>query len=538
MNIKPGQMPGMSRLFTDYLHNFENISPFFQFDFHDETSFRRQVEIVQKRTYPRAELGRILHRQNEKFGAGKKTFAAIDCLASNNANVIITGQQVGLFGGPLFVLYKALTAIKLAEKLGRRCQNGFVSVFWLASDDSDFAEVNHCNFLDRTGQLQRCELALQHDQKKPMAETKLSAAIEQIFATFPDYFHDTEFKNIVLEALRNAYSSQDSLSTAFARWLMFCLKEFGIVLIDPADVAIRRLVKNIYRQEIESNSASTQAVMAASERLQESGFHNQIHIRDGRFNFFYQTGGRTSLELRDGRISAGDDRVSFSHAEILAELEAHPEKFSPNVVLRALIQDSMFPTVAYVAGPAEVAYFAQLRGVYEAFQIPMPVIYPRKSATLVEPAIDRLLEKYRQTVADLWQPAGNLVTKITRASLTEEFFTTIEKLQKEIPGKLLTLESQLAAIDPTLIKMLQVSAGKISNSIENLEKKAVQAARRKETQISDQVGRMAQAIYPSNTVQERTLSFVPFLIKYGPEFIEKIYENLTISTFDHQIIRV
>lgn len=223
---------------------------------------------------------------------------------------------------------------------------------------------------------------------------------------------------------------------------------------------------------------------------------------------------------------------------MLRELKTHPEKFSPNVALRALTQDTLFPTIAYVAGPAEAAYFAQLKGVYEAFDVPMPVIYPRKSVTIIEPAIDRLLDKHGLSVPDLWQPVERVWSEVVRSNVSEVFFQKIHDLQTDIPGKLNALVDELNKIDPTLEKMLLNTTGKINAAIENLEKKAMQAARRKETQLQEQISRLSDAIYPHNSLQERVLNFVPFMVKYGPYFIEKVYEDLTISSFDHQIIRM
>ncbi|KAA3620084.1 MAG: bacillithiol biosynthesis cysteine-adding enzyme BshC [Calditrichaeota bacterium] len=538
MKINADRLPGVSDLYKDYVNNFDKVAAFYEFDFHHESSFKNQVEKVQARNYPREALGRILHRQNSKFGAGERTFDSIECLEKNNANVIITGQQVGLFGGPLFVIYKALTTIKLAEKLGRTCQNGFVPVFWLASDDSDFAEVNHVNFIGRDNSLNRAQLELEHNQKQPMGQTQLTPAIDELFKTFPEYFHDTEFKSTILNTLQDAYNSQSSMSDAFAQWLMFCLKDFGIVLIDPSAPEIKELVTDIYYHEIKQRSPSTTAVINYSEKLQESGYHNQIQIREGRYNLFYHSAGRTGLEMQDGAIVSSDSLHTFSEKEMLAELQEYPQKFSPNVALRALTQDTLFPTIAYVAGPAEVAYFAQLKGVYQAFDVPMPIIYPRKSATIIEPAIDRLLDKFSLDATDIWQPVDRLFGDIVRGNVPDTFFDAILKLQNEIPGKLSALQDEIIKIDPTLEKMLQNTAGKIQSSIDNLEKKTVQAARRKETQIQDQLTRLADAIYPNQTLQERVLNYVPMMIKYGPEFIEKVYDDLTISSFDHQLIRM
>lgn len=538
MKITSDQLPGMSALYNDYVNNFDQVAPFYQYDFHDENNFRLQVEKVQSRKYPREKLGRILLQQNKKWGAGNKTLENINCLTNNNANVIVTGQQTGLFGGPLYVLYKALTAIKLADKLGRTCNNGFIPVFWLAADDSDFAEVNHTHVIDRHNKLQRITYDLAHDQKQPMATTKISGDIENLFDSVRNFFHDTEFKDPLFHYLQQAYTPGTSFSDAFGHWLMHCLQDFGIVLIDPSDPEIKKMLTAVYQQEIEQNSPSTQAVIEASNALQKLEYHNQIQIRQGRFNIFYNAEGRLGLEQREGDIIAGDAQISFGQDELLQELQNHPEKFSPNVALRAITQDTLFPTVAYIAGPAEAAYFAQLKGVYERFDIPMPIIYPRKSVTIIEPAIDRLLDKHQLSILDLWQPIDKLIGQVVRGNVSDTFFHQIHTLQEEIPGKLSALSEELNKIDPTLEKMLLNTSGKINAAFGNLEKKAVQAARRKETQLQNQITRLGEAIYPNNTLQERVFNFVPYMLKYGPHFIEKLYEDLTISTFDHQLIHM
>lgn len=538
MKITPSDLPGASKLYCDYIAHAEHLQSFFRVPYHRDPDILEHAEQLQSRTYPRAELAGILEHQNRRFGATSKTFAHLDQLKNSKTFVIITGQQVGLFGGPMYVLYKALTAIKLADRWSRVHNRPFVPIFWLASDDSDYDEINHLTFLNKQFENQTLSLEKSVQGNVPVSAIPLGKKIDELIESFAENVRESEFMQEVVQPLRAAYASSHSMSEAFGRWLMHCLKDFGLILIDPSDAKIRAFFSDIWVREIENGSPSTQAVLKTSEALSRKDYSPQVPLREGRLNLFYLDDERKPLEIVDDGFRTTDGTLHFAKQELLGLAREHPERFSPNVILRGITQDSLFPTVAYVAGPAEVGYFAQLKGVYEAFEVPMPAIYPRKSLTLVEPTIDRIIDKYDLRMQDAWGQIEHFITELARKRLPESLSSQIAAMKADWPQALHDLRGEIEQLDPTLVKMLENTAGKMANIVETLEKKIVQAGKRQDDITRQQLYKVAAALYPNQSLQERVHNFTPYLIKYSPLIIERIYEVLDISSEHHQIVRL
>lgn len=538
MKILPEALPGAAPLYVDYMQHFETVREFFACHYADEQDVLAQIERLRDRKYPRLEIGRVLERQNKAFGAGEATAKNIEDLALGNANVIITGQQVGLFGGPLYVLYKALTAIKLADRLSRVCKDCFVPVFWLATDDTDYAEVNHACVLNQQYEILRLQLTESPEAMVPMSQVTLGESVTELHARLQAELPDTEFKKPVMDALRSCYAPGRSLAEAFGLWLIHLLKDFGLVVVDPSDPEIKRLSREVLRREIADGSPATRAVKQVTQRLRERGYEPQVQLRDGYLNLFYFEPARLALTQRNEHIESTDGSRRFERQELLALLESHPERFTPNVVLRPVIQDSLFPTVAYVAGPAEIAYFAQLRGVYELYDLPMPIIYPRASMTLIEPGIDRILDKFQLQVRDFWAPVEPLISRFARERLPESLLRTLQTYRNEWPQAVRALKPQIRQVDPTVEAMADSTAGRVAHALEQLEKKIVQAGRRQHDIIAQQLRKASASLYPEGNLQERVLNPTSFLVKYGPIFIERLYEVMDIAGFHHQLVRL
>ncbi|MFQ5628404.1 MAG: bacillithiol biosynthesis cysteine-adding enzyme BshC [bacterium] len=538
MKISPNELPGANKLFRDYIVNFDLVEKFYNIPFQDEKAIASHIEIVGGRNYPAEALAKILTQQNKNFGASNKTYENIEKLKEGRAFVVITGQQVGLFGGPMYVLYKALTVIKLADRWSRLFEKCFVPVFWLAADDSDFEEVNHISFLNKDSQNTTTQIEKTLSGNIPMAQMRIGEQINETLDELANGLHDTEFKSDILESLRSAYHSEASLSEAFGCWMMHLLKDFGLIIIDPTHSRIKTLVSQIFIEEIREKSPSTRAVLQTSKALNQKGYTPQVPLREGRLNLFYLDNQRKPLEFINDKVQTTDGGSTFSHGELLEVARTKPERFSPNVVLRALTQDTLFPTIAYVAGPSEICYFAQLKGVYEHFQIPMPVIYPLKSLTIVEPAIDRIIDKFNLKINDIWGNIDQHIVDIARQSLPETLTNMLSQIKSEWPLALQALHDDVRSVDPTLLRMLENTGGKIVNTIDRLEKKIIQAGQRKNEVARQQLNKAASAIYPNHALQERVHNFTPYLIKYGPLFVERIYELLDIGDYHHQIVRL
>jgi bacillithiol biosynthesis cysteine-adding enzyme BshC len=542
VKIPFSDLPGASRLFTDYIENFDKLAAFYAIDYRSRAALFDQAERVSQRDYPRGEVAKILQQQNRQWGAGEAAERRLALLAQKGSVTVVTGQQVGIFGGPLFTLYKALTCLKLAESLSARLGREVVPIFWLAADDDDVAEVNRLIVMNRENELVPFSCVFDTDERRPVAQDYLTGNIENCHRAFNEAIPETEFKSEFLQALRQAYFAGESLPDAFARWLVNLLGHLGLVVMNPTDPELKRLAGPVFAREINENSPSTEAALRAAAKLGAAGYTPQVSLRPDRFNLFYVQTQRHTLEWRDGKFVSTDGALQFSRAELLLHLREHAENFSPNVMLRPVLQDYLLPTVAYIAGPAEIAYFAQLRGVYEAFGVSMPAIFPRQSMTLLEKKIARVLEKYRLQIADFWAAQGGaaeeLISRVVKREAPDELFTPVAAARDELGRRLATLKIRAVAVDATLGGFIEKEQGKIFHQLDGIEKKLLQAAKRQNETLAQQIAKAAHALYPNRHLQERELSFVPFLCKYGRGLVQQLYEQIDLANFQHQIVEL
>ena len=542
MRIPFSRLPNPNRLFVDYSENFDQLTDFYATDYRSRAALLAQIDLAAQRDCPRIQLAEVLHQQNHRWGGGEATARHIAALAQNGSVAIVTGQQVGVFGGPLFTLFKALTCLKLAESLRARSGREVVPIFWLAADDDDVAEVNQLTVMNRENELISLSCLADTATRRPVSHVQLPENIANCHEALAAAIPDTEFKSELLQALQAAYQPGTTLPDAFARWLLNLLGHFGLVVMNPADPAIKKLAVPLFAREISGGSPSTVAALQAIEKISTVGYTAQVPLRAGRLNLFYVQTQRHALEQREGIFSSTDETLRFSRETLLNELNEHPECFAPNVMLRPLMQDFLLPTVAYIAGPAEVAYFAQLRGVYEAFALPMPAIFPRQSFTLMEKKISHLLEKHKLQIADFWSAQGGaaeeLVGQILKREAADGLFAPVAAARDALGQRLGELKKQATTLDATLGGFIEKEQGKIFHQLEGIEKKLLQAAKRQNETLTQQIAKAAHALYPRRHLQERELSFVPYLCKYGRGLIQKIYEQIDLANFQHQVFEL
>ena len=387
-----GVLPGLPKLYVDYVCDFERVRELFTHDFRDPDALERAAAAAAARDLPRDELAALLVDQNERFGSGPGALANARLLADPDVVAVVTGQQPGLFGGPLYNLYKAATAIRLAESLTARSGRPHVPVFWIASDDHQVGEVNHVHALDGGAGPVRIAWARGPSKRvEPIAALRLDDGVVDALDRVAELAHGTPQGTEVLQLLADCFRPGERLAEAFARFAARLFEPHGLVLVESADPALRCLGMPTLAAELAYPSPATAAARHATERVEALGYPVQVPLRDDSLNLFF--GRSERFRIRCGphgfRVEL---RSSFVAAETLhARFDAEAEQFSPNVLLRPLYQDALFPTAAYVAGPSEIAYFAQLAPVYERFGLPMPVVYPRKSVTLLEEEVASLL---------------------------------------------------------------------------------------------------------------------------------------------------
>jgi bacillithiol biosynthesis cysteine-adding enzyme BshC len=487
----------------------------------------------------RESLADVLLEQNRAYGCGNETLKNIDRLTQDYACAVLTGQQVGLFSGPLYTIYKSLTTIKLTEYLNQNCRGSYVPVFWLASDDHDFAEINHINMLDEYNQIEKIQYnsPLSH-LKMPASKWVLNSEISNCIQRLHDLTRNSEFKPNILSHLSDTYQADLSFPEAFARWMTHLFKSYGLVFVDASHPDLKKLGKKVFAQEIAGDSPSTKQMLETSDKLKQTGYHTQIQQHKGILNLFFAENERQTIHSKGDDFFIKETEQTYKKSELLVFLDDKPKMFSPNVLLRPIYQDALFPTVAYVGGPGEIAYFAQMKGVYESFGLPMPVIYPRKTVTLIEKNVDNVLENYGINIRDIWEDADKIISETVKKQIPTSVDEVFRDASSRIGQEFQSIKQEIIGFDPTLGKSAELAERKMNQQLKFLEEKILRAAKKRNKTVIQQLQKAKNNLYPGNRLQERIFNIVPYLIKYDYAFLDKLYETIDFDDYNHQVIRL
>jgi bacillithiol biosynthesis cysteine-adding enzyme BshC len=481
----------------------------------------------------------ILERQNRSWNASEKTLANLDRLRKGAA-AIVTGQQVGLFGGPTFSLYKALSAVKLANEATAAGVDA-VPVFWLATYDHDLAEVNHVSIPRADGSLEVLTTASRDVPGAPVSSVRFDNEINSVVEQAVGLLGDTEASEI----LRDSYRPGETLGSAFARLYARVFAEWGVILLDPSDPEFARVAEPIYRAAIERADELAARLVDRGQKLEAAGYHQQVKVAESSVLLFTtRQGARTSISRRmngdvtefaiDGEAAA----EKLSSAQLLAEISSHPERFSSNVLLRPIMQDFLLPTLAYTGGAAEAAYFAQAGVVYEALLGRVTPIMPRFSATIVEPKAQRLIEKHELTITDVFEGPEALRQRIAAKQLPRDLQAAFEAAKRSFEENFSAVKSELEKLDKTLVDAADTCHSKMQHQLEKLYSQAARAEALKGELVSRHAEGLSHALYPNKGLQERTIGGVYFLARYGQDLLHQLYETINSSCHDHQVVEL
>lgn len=511
------EIPDSSKLFSSFLEDFNSVAGYYTHP-PNEKGIEAAAREVRLNAEVRRGVVEVLREQNRALAADDATERSIDRLAAG-AVAIVTGQQAGLFSGPAYTLYKAISAVGSAEQLTRRGIDA-VPVFWLATEDHDVAEVNHSIWNTRAG-LAEYELPIrEEDAGKRVGNVQLGAAVEELVAVVSQGLQGG-FADEILRALRESYSAGETYGSAFGKLLARLLAGRGIIFLDPMDRRLHRLAVPVLRRAIDKSEVLSGALLERSKQLADRGFHAQVKItREATLLFRDVEGRREPIHRKNGKFSAG--KASFSREELLAAIENSPEEFSPNALLRPVMQDTLLPTAAYIGGPAEVAYMAQAQVVYTEILGRMPAILPRASFTVVEPAVANLLGKYELGIRDFFLGRQHLRAKMEAKFLPPGLASQFEKDGAALRTLLESYKGPLEKLDPTLLGVVESAQEKMLYQFEKLKGK-VSRAENLRTGVLDRHERiLLDSLYPNKGLQERSLCALPLLAEYGLEFLDDL----------------
>ncbi len=511
----------LSRLFRDYLAGADSITGFYSHP-HTYHSLKKAVSAYKTRSI-RREKARAVAEFNKPFLKGQTVDELAGILAHEDTVTITTGQQLSLFGGPLYTVFKTISAIHLARSLSRDTGKRVIPVFWLADEDHDFEEISVVNIPERD-KIRQIALPCDTCARHAAGIIRVDEAFENFRSEIYEALNPTDFHEQLISILDDVYAPGRSYREAFALLLSKLFSHYDLIFAGSNDPLVKEHVTACIRTAIGRADEIRDALASQSERL-DKHYHQQVQITDSLLFWHDDEQGRVRLQHGDGHWQTGSG-LSLSTDELLQKLEETPERFSPNVFLRPLIQDVLLPNAAYIGGPAEIAYYGQMKPVYELFDMKMPFIAARLSATLVEPAIQRILEELPFDIPDYTRRFEDLEQHYLRKFGNPELDDHFDAWKKRVDELTDEMTGLTGMEDPGLQKHARAISKEYSKSIDKLRKKMVNAIRHKEEVQVNRIRKVKQALFPNDRLQEREISYIYYMNKFGVDIWDRILQEL------------
>ncbi|HUL32359.1 MAG TPA: bacillithiol biosynthesis cysteine-adding enzyme BshC [Candidatus Eisenbacteria bacterium] len=507
--LLPHELPHTTPLIRDFTENFSKLQGFFAHkpELPSVEAYARQLEFPAER---RREVAAVLREQNRAFGGGPETEGNLQRL-ENGAVAIVSGQQVGLLGGPAYSFYKALTVIETARELSRAGVEA-VPIFWMATEDHDLDEVRHTTWFHE-GRLQNLVLPPPAEPGGPVGNVLLGAEIAGVLRQIEGSFGMPGGEEL-LQLLRECCRPGETYGSSFGKLFARLFSPHGLILLDPLHPRLHAIAAPILRDALERRDELNEALLQRDKELEKAGYAPQVKVTSkSTLLFTLQEGKREVISAANGKFSFG--RNSVDRAELIQTVETAPETFSPNALLRPVVQDFLLPTAAYYGGPAEIAYFAQTEVLYRKLLGRMTVLMPRADYTLVDPKAVRILGKYGLKVEDAWLGPQTLQKKMYGANIPKKLARSFDGSVKQIEKSVESLHKAIREVDPTIQGSVARAEKRIRYQVEKLRAKTGQALDRHSKIIEQHAEFLENLLYPRKGLQSRDLCFLPFLLRLG-----------------------
>jgi bacillithiol biosynthesis cysteine-adding enzyme BshC len=445
--------------------------------------------------------------------------------------VVTTGQQAGLFGGPLYTVHKILTAVRLAETLEAELGVPVGALFWIASDDHDWAEVDHTFVVDGKNELRRIALEAPADAPPvAMSARLLDGSVDAAIDALADSLPPSEFAPPLLDLVRSAYRTGRPMADAFEALLAGLFAGFDLLLVDPAHPAVKQAAAPVLARELSRAAEHARLLAAQSDRLRGAGYDVQVPVSEDATNvFLHDEQGRERLVREAGRWALRRTKRELTDAELRDLLASRPDQFSPNVLLRPVVESTVFPTICYVGGPSEVAYFAQIGCLFKAHAVEPPVVFPRFGVTIIENKVRKVLERSGMDATDFRRPFHEIATRYVRDEMPDAVTVPLGRLRAAIRAEYDALRDAAGEIDPTLRKWVEgVRNGALSEA-DDAERKVASHLKRSSDVVLEQLRKAAVNLFPENAPQERTLNVLPYLARYGPDLLGTVARAMQVQ---------
>lgn len=512
---------------ADYLDASPDAVRFYGRHFSDLSAYLSKAEEVDAR-FDRAAREAAVAGLTAPPGADQ---ARLQRFVDEGGYMVTTGQQPGLYGGPLYSVYKALTAVRVAGALEEELGKPVLPVFWVASDDHDWAEANHTWLIGVDNELHRFEVpAPDNAVSPPLHRIVLDNDANEALNAFVDHLPATDFSGPYVDALREGFGEGGTLPGGFHRLLHQLLGRFGVYFIDAADPALKRGTQDLLLEELGRAGEMEAVLRSTEEQLERAGYGVQATIMEGGINLFLEGPAGRERIYREG-----DDYRLRTSGEVLSgdaireAVAADPTVLSPNVMLRPVVESAFLPTLSYVGGPGEIAYFAELRAYFEAHGVEMPVIHPRWSVTVVESKIRKVLDKFGLDISDLDRPFHEVATDFAKEGTPPAVQEALGALRGAIGSGTGELQKAVLEVDPTLKGPVQTLRNQTFAALADVEKKVSQAVKRESEIALSQIEKAQLHLFPDGKPAERIQNPMYFLTRYGEAFLDDLFERFEVK---------
>ncbi len=523
------EIPHTSHFFLDFLADSPNIKQFYPRGPHFREWIAAEASSISHDPARGKAVADVLERQNRSFGSSQKTLANLDRLR-NGAYTVVTGQQVGLFGGPLFAILKAISAVKIAAEvtqMGIDC----VPVFWLATEDHDLAEINHTSVIGSDGALHELRTQASGQEDAPVGNINF---VDEITSVTDEYLSILG-PSPVGEILKESYRPGENFGSAFGKLFARVFAEWGVILLDPKDDELHRIAKPVFVAAVEGADRINRELLERGKAIEAAGYEEQVKVTPASTLLFaFEDGQRLPIRDSGGKFHFAGHELSLD--ELKARVDEHPERFSANVLLRPVMEDFLLPNLAYIGGPAEVAYFAQVAVVYNSILGRVTPVLPRYSATVVEPRQANLLRKYQLSFADLVRGSDRLSELLAAHTLDPHMVRKFEDAAAQVNSAMQSVISTLQQLDPTLVDAAEKAQAKMQYQIEQLQGRAARAQARRTEEITRHAELLSSSLYPNKTLQEREVAGIYFVARHGLDFLHVLYNAVQTDCTGHHVL--
>jgi len=510
--IPYSEVPQVSSRDKAYAREDESLRPFYKYPVSIE-SFAQIIEDKKKESINRKVLVDVLIEQYNRIGVTRNVSDNIKALLSNNTFTIITAHQPTLFTGPLYYVYKIISTINLTQQLKAQYPDyQFVPVFITGGEDHDFEEMNHVNLFNKK--------LVWENQESGSVGAMQTSSLKHVLAELKEILGDSEKAKVVYDLIESTHTKFDTYSDAALSLANTLFEKDGLVCINMNNPGLKRLFIPIIKEEI-FNQPSQPLVESTSDKLNEAGFKSQAFPRE--INFFYLNPQiRERIVFENDKYKVLNTDLEFSKKEMEAEIEKYPEHFSPNVVMRPIYQEMIFPNLAYIGGGGELAYWMERKTQFEHFEINFPMLIRRNSAVWIDKSTQKRINKLGLTSTSVFGETESLIKAFVKDNSEGELNFSEEK--KELTALFEKVKKRVKLVDPTLGKTVAAEAAKQIKSLENLESRVMRAEKQKHEISINQLRSLKEKLFPTNGLQERKDNFMAFYMKYGDAYFDVLKE--------------